>query len=113
MRVSYWSTIFAWQYVDGYLLFYGFFLIMQCGVIECVPNSKSRDQLGKQTLVSLKQYFHSVYGGEESVSFQDVSCLCISDSSCASFLLYGCLLLMHQSNNSTLSVQLAKVLLSS
>lgn len=47
--------------------------LIQCGVIECVPNSKSRDQLGKQTQVSLKQYFCSMYGHEDSLPYQDVS----------------------------------------
>ncbi len=46
---------------------------VQCGVIECVPDSKSRDQLGKQTQVSLKEYFHTVYGNEDSVPYQEVS----------------------------------------
>ena len=45
---------------------------MQCGVIECVPNSKSRDQLGKATQVSLKAYFNSRYGDDDSVEFQEV-----------------------------------------
>ena len=45
---------------------------MQCGVIECVPNSKSRDQLGKATQVSLKAYFNSHYGDDDSVEFQEV-----------------------------------------
>ena len=44
----------------------------QCGVIECVPDSKSRDQLGKQTQVSLKEYFHSIYGGEDFLPYQQV-----------------------------------------
>ena len=57
-------------------------LSQQCGEMECVPDSQSRDQLGKQTLVSLKEYFHSVYGDEESVSFQDVRFeLCCSSTS--------------------------------
>ncbi|XP_019860180.1 PREDICTED: phosphatidylinositol 4-kinase alpha [Amphimedon queenslandica] len=42
-----------------------------CGVIEVVPDSKSRDQLGKQTQVSLKEYFHSVYGDEDSYPYQE------------------------------------------
>jgi len=41
-------------------------------VIEVVPDSKSRDQIGKQTQVSLKEYFHSVYGGEDSIPYQQV-----------------------------------------
>ena len=41
-------------------------------MIECVPDSKSHDQLGKQTQVSLKQYFNSVYGHENSLYYQEV-----------------------------------------
>ena len=37
-----------------------------------MPDSKSRDQLGKQTLVSLKEYFNSAYGDEDSVTYQEV-----------------------------------------
>ena len=37
-----------------------------------VPDSKSRDKIGKQTQVSLREYFHSVYGSEDSVSYQEV-----------------------------------------
>lgn len=47
-------------------------LFLQCGVIEVVPDSKSRDQLGKQTQVSLKEYFYSAYGDEDSVTYQEV-----------------------------------------
>ena len=47
-------------------------LCAQCGVIECVPDSKSRDQLGKATQVSLKAYFNSRYGDDNSVQFQQV-----------------------------------------
>lgn len=42
-----------------------------CGVIECVPNAKSRDQLGRQTEVDLFAYFKSTYGDEGSLSFQE------------------------------------------
>jgi len=42
-----------------------------CGVIECVPNAKSRDQLGRSTEVDLFAYFKSTYGDEESLSFQE------------------------------------------
>ena len=44
--------------------------LLQCGVIECVPDSKSRDQLGKQTQMSLLEYFEIVHGKEDSVKFQ-------------------------------------------
>ena len=51
----------------------------QCGVIEVVPDSKSRDKIGKQTQVSLKEYFRSVYGSEDSVPYQEV-CMCVCSS---------------------------------
>ena len=47
-------------------------VVCQCGVIEVVPDSKSRDEIGKQTQVSLREYFHSVYGAEDSIPFQEV-----------------------------------------
>lgn len=41
------------------------------GVIECVPDSKSRDDLGKSTDENLYDYFLYTYGDEKSIEFQN------------------------------------------
>ena len=45
---------------------------VQCGVIECVPDCKSRDQLGKLTRGSLNDYFHDKFGHGDSQDYQKV-----------------------------------------
>lgn len=42
-------------------------------MIECVPDSQSRDQIGKATDISLYQYFINKYGDEDTAQFQAVS----------------------------------------
>jgi hypothetical protein len=40
------------------------------GVIECVPNASTRDEIGKATACSLKDYFISKFGPPSSAEFQ-------------------------------------------
>ena len=41
-----------------------------CGVIDVLPNTISRDMLGREAVNGLYDYFVSRHGGEDSISFQ-------------------------------------------
>lgn len=42
-----------------------------CGIVDVLPNSISRDMLGREAVNGLYDYFVSKYGGEESTRFQE------------------------------------------
>jgi phosphatidylinositol 4-kinase len=43
---------------------------LQCGVIDVVPDSTSRDELGRAKVNDLQDFFVSKYGGEDSIAYQ-------------------------------------------
>ena len=72
-----WCSLFGAEDATQVLCYFSetkmLMICFQCGVIECVPDSKSRDQIGKQTDISLDQYFVQKYGDQDSPKFQEVA----------------------------------------
>jgi phosphatidylinositol 4-kinase len=69
--VSVFRTIFKDSGLDVYVFPYRVTATAPgCGVIDVLPNSISRDMLGREAVNGLYEYFTSKFGGEDSLKFQ-------------------------------------------
>ncbi|KAK8780519.1 hypothetical protein V5799_018137 [Amblyomma americanum] len=70
--ISLFKNVFSIAGIEVYLFPYRVVATSPgCGVIECVPDTTSRDQLGRQTDIGMYEYFLQKYGDETTRAFQE------------------------------------------
>ncbi|KAH7939075.1 hypothetical protein HPB52_005251 [Rhipicephalus sanguineus] len=70
--IALFKNVFSIAGIDVYLFPYRVVATSPgCGVIECVPDTTSRDQLGRQTDIGMYEYFLQKYGDESTRGFQE------------------------------------------
>ncbi|KAG0309234.1 phosphatidylinositol-4- kinase [Dissophora globulifera] len=69
--IAVFKNIFTNVGLDVYLLPYRVLATAPgCGMIDVIPNSISRDQLGREKVNNLQDYFASKHGGVDSIEYQ-------------------------------------------
>ena len=101
--ISLFKDVFEQNGLDLYLVPYKVVATKPgCGVIECVPDAKSRDQLGRRTDTDLFNYFKKKYGDETSTTFKNARRAFIT--SMAAYSVLGFLLQIKDRHNGNIMV---------
>lgn len=87
--ISLFKNIFTSAGLDAYLFPYRIVATAPgCGIIEVVPNSVSRDQMGRSKVNNLYEWFRAKYGNEDSIQYQKARDSFISSLAAYSVALY-------------------------
>ncbi|PVV03814.1 hypothetical protein BB560_001688 [Smittium megazygosporum] len=101
--IAIFKNIFASVGLDLYLFPYRVVATEPgCGVIEVIPNSISRDQLGREKINSLYDYFLIKYGGADSIQFQQARANFVQ--SCAAYSVLSYMLLFKDRHNGNIMI---------